>query len=290
MNDISYASSKLEFILYADDTTLSSTLKTVNNSTILSEIEINKELANVSDWLKLNKLSVNASKTKCMLFHNVQRKITNPNIILDDTPVEVVDNFNFLGIVIDKHLNFKSHVDKIAIKISRAIGIINKLKHFLPENILLSLYNSLILPHINYGILIWGTNLKRVKILQKRAVKVIVKKYHSHSSPLLKKLKLLNVEDIYKLHCLKFFHRYVNENLPSPLQCLPIHKNSVVHAQNTRQSSYLHVPRKNTELGKKSLCYSLPVLVNSQPKCIVEKVETHSLHGFSFYAKTSLFL
>ena len=220
-----------------------------------------------------------------MLFHNVQRKITNPNIILDDTPVEIVDNFNFLGIVIDKHLNFKSHVDKIAIKISRAIGIINKLKHFLPENILLSLYNSLILPHLNYGILIWGTNLKRVKILQKRAVKVIVKKYHSHSSPLLKKLKLLNVEDIYKLHCLKFFHRYVNENLPSPLQCLPIHKNSVVHAQNTRQSSYLHVPRKNTELGKKSLCYSLPVLVNSQPKCIVEKVETHSLHGFSFYAK-----
>jgi hypothetical protein len=285
MNDISHACSSIDCILYADDTTLSSTLKTVNNSIRISESEINKELSNVSDWLKLNKLSVNASKTKCMIFHSIQRATVNPNIILDNTPVEIVDHFNFLGIVIDKHMNFKAHVDKICIKISRAIGVMNKLKNFLPESILLTLYNSLVLPHLNYGILAWGTNLKRARILQKRAVKVITKQYDSHSSPLFKRLHLLTIDDLYRLNCLKFYHRFVNENLPLPLQNLSIQTNSSVHEIHTRQSTFLHVPRKNTELGKKSLCYSLPILVNSQPKVIVQKATTHSLHGFSVYAK-----
>ena len=75
-------------------------------------------------------------KTKCLLFHNSQKKVENPNIVIDNTCVEIVDNFNFLGINIDKHLNFKPHANKIAVKISRSTGILNKLKNQLPLQIL----------------------------------------------------------------------------------------------------------------------------------------------------------
>ena len=60
----------------------------------------------------------------------------------------------FLGITINIHLNWESHINKIANKIT--IGILNKLKHVLPLNILFIMYNSLILPQINYGVLVWG--------------------------------------------------------------------------------------------------------------------------------------
>ena len=204
--------------LYADDTTLSSTLKTVQSQDCLSDTDINNELINVTDWLKLNKLSLNVNKTKCMIFHNHQRKISNPSILLDNVSVEIVNSFNFLGIEIDKHLNFKCHVDKISLKISRAIGVMNRLKHFLPEHILLNLYNSLVLPHINYGILVWGSNSQRVQILQKRAIRVITRsKYNSHTSPLFKKMNLLTVNDIYKIQCLKFYYKFVNQVLPISL-------------------------------------------------------------------------
>ena len=56
----------------------------------------------------------------------------------------------------DENLTWKNHIDAISKTISRNIGVLTKLKHFVPENILYSLYCTLILPYINYGVLIWG--------------------------------------------------------------------------------------------------------------------------------------
>ena len=75
------------------------------------------------------------------------------------TDIEFVDNFNFLGIIINKHLNWTSHVDMLTAKLSKTIGILNILKHVLPINITRTIYNSLILCHLNYGVLLWGPKL-----------------------------------------------------------------------------------------------------------------------------------
>ncbi len=82
--------------------------------------------------LKLNKLSLNIFKTKFMIFHKVQRKMSPFQIKIEDTIIEQVSDFNFLGLTINQHLNWKSRVDTISNKISRNIGILNKLKHILP--------------------------------------------------------------------------------------------------------------------------------------------------------------
>ena len=83
--------------------------------------------------------------------------IDHTDIILDNTKLDRVTKTKFLGVIIDENLTWKNHIDGITKTISRNIGMINKLKFFfVPERILRTLYCTLVLPYINYGILIWG--------------------------------------------------------------------------------------------------------------------------------------
>ena len=152
-NDIAQSTSHFNFITYADDTTLSGA-QTRHNDAKTTEHELNK----VTDWLKINKLSLKVNKTKAMVFHMPQKKVINGTII-----VEFVDNFVFLGIQINKHLNWNHHNTDVANKIVKTVGILNILKRDLPLNVLRIMYNSLILPHLNYGILLWGHQAKQTK-------------------------------------------------------------------------------------------------------------------------------
>ena len=102
MNDIHTVSDKFSFILYADDTTLISPLCSFSHCSqddmnYVSTI-INLELTKISDWLAVNKHSLNAAKTKFMLFHNYQKCINEadiPHLTINDTVIERVTEFNF---------------------------------------------------------------------------------------------------------------------------------------------------------------------------------------------------
>ena len=197
MNDISQVTDKFHFTLYADDTSLIEPLCTftvdVKNKNELSDA-INQELNLIFEWLSLNKLSLNVKKTKMMVFHNRQTNIKNmlPNLKINGISIEYVKQFNFLGIVLDEHMTWSPHINKVACKISRTIYTLTRLKKFLPLSILKMLYNSLILPHLSYGILTWGSKPGRLIKLQKWAIRTINNsKYNSHTEPLLKKNNLL---------------------------------------------------------------------------------------------------
>ena len=113
----------------------------------------------VNGW-KLT-LSLNAIKSKYMIFHHPQ-KILRFQLEINDTHIECVDNFNFLGLTINKQLNWKNHIDKLACKISRSIAIIRKSKQFVLQHVLVNQYNSLVLPYINYCLLSWGIQQDRI--------------------------------------------------------------------------------------------------------------------------------
>ena len=167
MNDIHNATNLFHFILFADDTTLI-TKNGVNKSNI-----INAELAKLSLWFKVNKLSLNLSKSKFIVFRQPQKKITEPIIKIDDNIIDCVDNFNFLGLIINKHLNWKKHIEHISLKISRIIGVLTRLRHLVPLDVLHLLYNSLLLPHINYSLLAWGHQPSKITNLQKKCLRII---------------------------------------------------------------------------------------------------------------------
>ena len=139
-----------------------------------------------------------------MIFRKPQKQFKLPIVKINEIQIKCFDNFNFLGVIIDKNLTWKNHLNKVANKIVRIIGIMNKLKFTLPQNILINIYNSLIIPHINYCILLWGSENNRDSKLQKGAVRIIRKKSRlSHTDPIFKELNPLKINDIYRLQLLK---------------------------------------------------------------------------------------
>ena len=141
-------------ILYADDTTLIFTAKSY--ATLFKHI--NEDLKNLYNWLCLNKLTVNASKTKYMCFSISSRSLNIPPelfIELNGQSIERVENYKFLGFNVNQHLNWKSHMLDILSKIQRNLSIVRKIARFLNRNSLMQLYHSLIMNHIRYGITVW---------------------------------------------------------------------------------------------------------------------------------------
>ena len=212
INDLVNSSKMLSFLMYADDTTIYFNLEDfpVHNR----HIEINRELDKVNTWLKVNKLSLNVEKTKCMLFH--KRRQLNPiQFSINGRDIDVVSHFNYLGIILDENISWKKHVAMITNKLSKISGVLHRLKYIYPQNILETIYKSLFVPHLNYGLLLWGRNLDSIAKFQKRAIRTITNSnFIVHSEPLLKELKLLNVYDMHDLKILKFMYKLYHNELP----------------------------------------------------------------------------
>ena len=164
----------------------------------------------------MNKLSLNVTKTKYMVFHFRQRKLRDgaiPKFKINESKIERVREFNFLGLTINEHMTWCSHIRKISTKISLVVGIMNRLKHFLPHSAPKLMYNSLINSHFQFCTTAWGYQLNILGKLQKRVIKIMCNaKYNAHSEPLFKENKLRTIKDIFKLNCLKFFHKFINMN------------------------------------------------------------------------------
>ena len=105
MNDLNNCSSLFKTIMYADDTTLVGHLSNFDNKNGNDcNTNIYIELVLLNDWLKLNKLSLNEKKTKCMMFYGQQREVTIIKLNMNNTDMEPITDFNFLGIIINKHV------------------------------------------------------------------------------------------------------------------------------------------------------------------------------------------
>ena len=103
INDISEASKLFNFIIYADDTTLNSTL-TVFKFNKKNSKNINTELSKINDWLRADKLSLNATKTTLMIFHKPQKRVESLLLQINGTGIERVQEFDYLGIQLIEHL------------------------------------------------------------------------------------------------------------------------------------------------------------------------------------------
>ena len=129
-NDIQFSSKFFHFINYADDTTLLNSMAQVHDSAV-----VNTELKNVCDWLSANRLSLNIKKTKFMVFHNKNKKVDTIafDIKVENMKIDRISAFNLLGITLDEHLNWNSHINVTSMKIARSVGILCKVKNILPE-------------------------------------------------------------------------------------------------------------------------------------------------------------
>ena len=95
----------------------------------------------------------------------------------------------------------------------RIIGLLNQMKIIFPQEMLLSINNTLILSHLNYCILSLGKYCEQITILQKRAMHAVCyTKYNVHTEPLFKMCNVLKFNDLYDTKLLIFYHKLLNNN------------------------------------------------------------------------------
>ena len=259
INDLVNCSTKFQFLMYADDTTIYFNLN--DFPLINSEIEINSELEKVNTWLKLNKLAINVDKSKCMFFQK-RRSITPLKFLMNNRAIDVVHNFNYLGIMLDANMSWKSHIAMVSNKLSRINGILHRLKYLYPQNILITLYKSLFIPHINYGSLLWGHVGESIDKIQKKAIRTITySNYIAHSEPLLKSLNLLKVKDLFNLKILKFLFNLYHNKLPPYFNNYRLDLEKIETPYALRPHP-LPVPRVSHAYAEAGLVYQLVIMQN----------------------------
>jgi hypothetical protein len=263
INDICNASEFLELVIFADDTNL---FFSHNDLNYLNTI-INSELDKLSIWLQTNKLTVNINKSNYIIFKPRQRRqLLDLNLEINKSSMNQVSEVVFLGVILDEHLSWKSHISHIARKISKSIGVIFKSSFCLPKSSLRLLYYSLVYPYLQYCVTVWGStypsNLKRIILLQKRVVRCINKDaYDAHTEPIFNELCILKFNDIYLLNLGKFMYSYQNDLLPSSFNDYFIEVNQV-HHYNTRSSNNIYVPFCKTNIRQFSASFQGPKLFN----------------------------
>ena len=171
---------------------------------------------------------------------------------------------------------------------SRAIGIMHKLRKIIPMQILKLMYSSMILPHLYFAITAWGFTCRRVYGLQKKAIRIITKsKFNAHTEPLFRELSLLKVDHIFQLQRLKLYYNITNGRTPAFFLSMFV-LNDTVHSYQTRHRGDIHIPLTNTTSAQNCIRQYVPRLIATMPVLVMSKVNTHSYIGFSNYVKQHL--
>ena len=264
INDINNASKILQLILFADDTNVFLSHK---DAYCLANI-LNTELYKLSNWFRVNKLSLNLKKTKFMVFKPSQKRVSyDIQLLINDYKLDQVKETVFLGVILDENLNWKSEISHVANKVSKSIGIIRKSNFYLSTKSLRTLYFSLVYPYFFYCNLVWAStyksNLVRLEILQKRVVRTIAKThFYAHTDPIFRNLGILKFHDIHLLQLGLFMYSYQNRALPLKFDCkFTLQKE--IHSYHTRNSHLYRLPFCRTNIKQFSVFYQGPKFYNS---------------------------
>ena len=236
---------------------------------------LDNELSHVFKWMVINRLSLNMSKNNFRVLHPYQKDVTGiiPNFFINGLEIERGNSVDFLGITLDENITWKSYIVAIANKLSEYAGIFNKLKNYLPAYILRMLYCNLVNSHLSYGISFWGYECHRLEKNQKTMIRIItVSKLNAHIEPLFKALDLLKIQDMLDLRTLKFYYRYVHDNLPAYFNSFRIVTQGIHHNYDTRNRDQIHIDRTRTRHADKRVHIYLPTVLNSTPTALLGKM------------------
>ena len=197
INDI-FSATKLATFLFADDTSCLAEHSNLNDLISFINVELHK----LANWFKCNKMAVNVSKTKYIIFRTRGKKIENniEDIMFNNNEIGIendtskifklervyLENHNsenrtykLLGVFFDEYLNFDRHISYICAKLSRANFCIKRASNKLSLKSLKALYFALVHPHLLYCINIISCtsakNISRIVKLQKKAIRIITK-------------------------------------------------------------------------------------------------------------------
>ena len=252
--------------LYADDTTVFSSgygVQSVQNT-------LQKDIQTLCTWFNENGLVVNIDKTKTMLFSSRAKKNTlDFKIYMDDKQLENVSKFKYLGVLINKNLDWSFHVNDMIRKIMNSIICVRRIKNCLTKRILRNLYFNLILPHIDYCSTVWGSltkkDLIRLQRCQNKYCRLALDAdYYTSSKRMLNKLNIQSIKKRLDYNYSVLMYKILNGLAPAYLnQIFP--KNPNPYTTRSASLSQLYLSKPRTELKKRSFSYTASKLYNKLP-------------------------
>ena len=185
--------------MYADDTSIiyaGKDVKEINDF-------LNNDLKSINTWLSANKLTLNLTKTEFLVITSRQRRVylsDNPSLIIDNFPIEQVSSTKSLGVHIDENLSWNTHIDCVCKKISSALGLIKRIRNFVPLHTLLNIFNGLVKPQFDYCSTVWGccsnSLADKLQKLQNRAARILLSApYDARTADLFGRLNWKNLRN-----------------------------------------------------------------------------------------------
>jgi len=273
-------------LLFADDTAAFKSGKNLNDLINKVNIELNK----IAVWFRANKLAVNVSKTKYIIFRSKGKRLGgHPPVVFDANERGVPHDpalvyelerfhdqhqepecraYKLLGVYLDEHLTLDAHATHVRKKLARSLYCINRAKNFLTKRALKTLYFALIHSHLNYCPILFTTMSQKSKAglftAQKKAIRIITKNnYREHTAPLFEQENILSLDKIIELASLKFMHSIVYKYAPPSFNNMFSFRDQDGERP-LRNDDMLtfNLPFPRTEMYKKSPVYFLSKLWN----------------------------
>ena len=223
-SDMTDITDKNKMIVYADDTTV-----LVSGNNITEAIQHSSDILNrFYLYFTANKLTINPSKTKYMIYKPIFRKsknqrllhnTTQTKVVLNGIELEQVNKIQFLGIVINDKLTWHNHKQHICRKVCKSLGIIYNCKHILSENELINMYKTFIQPYFLYAIEVWGHSLQSltdtILKLQSRVLRIMFNCKRSDDAWRINNNRIKTVNDLYSMTIGKICMKNHLELIPS---------------------------------------------------------------------------
>ena len=153
INDLHLAIQHSVIHHFADDTNM----LLVGKSLKKIKKYINHDMSLLCHWLKANKLSLNTSKTEIILFRSQHKQINKKlNFRLSGQKIKLSKSVKYLGLILDEYLTWESHINFLKAKLSRSVGMLAKIRHYVPQETLKTIFFAIFNSHISYGAQIWS--------------------------------------------------------------------------------------------------------------------------------------
>ena len=205
----------LSCIQFADDTTL----YVSHYKLSYMKFALSHDLETLQDWFRANKLTLNVSKSVCILF---SRSPTPSRLELEinGEPIPQTDYTKFLGLWIDHKLNWNEHLNRLIIKLSRNVNLLKMGKNFLTPDTQKMVYYAQIHSNLCYGLSVWGSMaprglLNKIQNIQNSSVSLINSNKTVRDN--FTKYRILNVNQSIELETCKLWHKHHLKVLPPKL-------------------------------------------------------------------------
>ena len=120
---------------------------------------INRDLKLVVQWIRANKLSLNTGKTELVISKPKKKIITKHiNFHISGQKIKPSSQVRYLGIILQHDLHWNSHLTKLRKQLSRSIGLLSKIRYYVPKYLLRTIYHSIFNSHLIYACEIRGQN------------------------------------------------------------------------------------------------------------------------------------